>query len=130
MIETIAFVIGAVVGGFISNYAFKKNRNLINEVLEIVIFYLIAFILSEHVYNFSPFIFGTIGFFSAIAARGISSNFNQAAFEIKKKAKVGRIGLLIGLENALRRRGFEKEEIIKIAKEVGFSKKEVDEVIK
>ncbi len=127
MIETIAFILGAVVGGIISNYAFEKPKNLYNEFLEIVIFYLIAFILSERV-SVGWISFIVIGFFSAIIARAVSSKMTPT--KIQKKIKVGKIGILIGLLNALRRRGFKEDEIKKIAIEAGFTKEEIREVIK
>ncbi len=130
MIETIAFIFGAIVGGIISNYSFGKPKNLVNEVLEIIIFYLIAIILSNRFRTLNLLVFTIIGLISSIAARGISTKFNYVSAELKKKTKVSRYGLLVGLFNALKRRGFEKDEIANIAKEVGFKETEIKEVIK
>ncbi len=130
MINTIAFVAGAIVGGFISNYAFQRPKKIINEVIEIAIFYIIAIVLSMRILTLNWIAFLIIGFASAITARGISSNFQKAKLKFEKKAKVSRVGLLIGLNNALRRRGFEPNEIKSIAKEAGFKEEEIKEVIK
>ncbi len=130
MISTIAFVIGAIVGGLISNYAFQRPKKIINEIIEIAIFYLIAIILSTMIFALNWIAFLVIGFISAITARGISSNFQKTKLKFEKKVKVSRVGLLIGLNNALRRRGFEPNEIKSIAKEAGFREEEIKEVIK
>ena len=124
MIETVVFIIGAFLGGLIARYSFKSQSSIKFEILEIIIFYLILFLFESRIqFSNSIFLFGIVGFLSSIAARGISSKFVYA--DIKIKRKTGRYGLLFGLENALRRRGFEKDEIKKIAEEVGFKREEI-----
>ncbi len=122
MIETIAFIIGAFLGGLIARFSFKKQSNIKFEILEVVIFYLLLFIFESRIRSYNLIVFGVIGFLSSIIAKGVSMRFSYLE-NIEIKRKKGH--LIIGLENALRRRGFNSEEIKSIAKEIGFKDKEI-----
>ena len=131
IIGTIIFAIGVILGGILSERAFKRPKNLPFEILEVIIFYLIIFILESRIeYLSNYFVFGVIGFISSIVARASSSKLVFVNEEINMKRKRSKYGLLIGLENSLRRRGYNAEEIKRIAKEVGFKDSEIKKVIK
>ena len=131
IIGTIVFAIGAIVGGLISNKAFKRPKNLPFEILEVITFYLVIFILETRIRSFSNFlILGIIGFLSSIVARASSSKLMFLNEKINMKRKRSKYGLLLGLENSLRRRGYNIEEIKRIAKEVGFNDSEIKKVMK
>ena len=131
IIGTIIFAIGAIVGGIISNKAFEKPKSLPFEILEIIVFYLVIFILESRIKYFSNvLILAIIGFLSSIVARASSSKLIFLNEKVEMKRKRSKYGLLIGLENSLRRRGYNIEEMKKIAKEVGFNDSEIKKVIK
>ena len=131
IIGTIIFALGVIIGGIVSNKAFKRPKNLSFEILEIIIFYLVIFILETRIeYLSNYFIFGIIGFLSSIVARASSSKLIFIKEKVDMKRKTSKYGLLIGLKNSLRRRGFDAEEIKKLAKELGFDDSEIKKVIK
>ncbi len=133
---TLALVLGIFIGSMLSSKAFGVHKKWWYHLIEIGLFVLVIVIFfntvelevySEGIVYFISFL---VGLTCIVFIRGIISG--MGFFSIRFKEEIlkhkNELDYIIGLRKALKRRDFDKKEIDKIYKEVGFSKKNINKV--
>ena len=137
ILTTLVLVIGIILGESISTKAFGMFKKTWFYLIEITFFVLILVLifnsvsLTEYSEIATLLIYGISGFLTIIFVRGVMSGLGIFSKHVEKKVlrKKDEKDYIIGLKKSLERRGFEIEEIIKIAKETGFRKDIIDKVL-
>jgi low affinity Fe/Cu permease len=130
-------VLGVAGGEAIATRAFGFFKKPWMYIAEIVMF-VIGIVIIFNFFSFTSLdavlfvlTYFVLGLIVIIVARGIMTGAGILAEHVKEnilKVRDER-DYLIGLKKALERRGFESEEIVKIAKEVGYKPDLVDDVL-
>lgn len=136
MISTLMLVLGIAAGEFVATKTFGALKKKMLYIVELGIFVLlIVFIFNTIVLvQYSSIalvaIYFASGLLTILFVRGLISGLGFFAVQIKEKAlkEYKQEDYVAGLRKALERRGFEEEEIKRIAKEVGFKQNAIREV--
>ena len=138
ILSTVALVLGIATAEVLATRALGNLKKSWLYIIEIVLFVFIVIVIFNTITltEFSDTLFVAIyffiGFLTILFVRSLIGGFGFLGEQVKKKAL--RIkdekDFIIGLKKALERRKFKEEGIKRIAKEVGFSKKKVDDVFK
>jgi len=137
ILSTFALVLGVAGGEALASRAFGMFKKPWMYLAEIVMF-VIGIVIIFNFFSFTSFdavlfilTYFALGFIMIIVARGIMTGAGILAEHVKEKILKVRDDkdYLIGLKKALERRGFEGEEIVKIAKEVGYKQELVEDVL-
>ena len=136
ILTTLALVLGVAAGESIAGKAFGTLKKAWYYVAEIVLFVsaiVVVFntlVLVEIEGATLILLYFAVGGTAILFVRALLSGFGFIASHIQEKLvrHLDEKDYIIGLKKALERRGFETEETKRIAKEVGFSKKKVNEL--
>lgn len=136
IITTLFLILGVICGELISTKVFGELKKVWLYFLEIFgfVFLIVLMLNTIAIFEYSKplivFLYFISGFLVIVFVRGIVSGigfFSERTKRIIKK-KINELDYIFGLKKALERRGFKKEEIIRILKEVGFSKSKIEKV--
>lgn len=135
-ISTLMLVLGIATGEMTATKAFGVLKKRWLYLVEIVIFvltivYIFNTIMLTQLNEFLLIaIYFSCGFLTILFARGLISGLGFLAIQVKEKVlkEYKQEDLCIGLKKALERRGFEEDEIKRIAKEVGFKQNVIRDV--
>ena len=136
MTSTLMLVLGIAAGEFIATKTFGVLKKKIFYIVEIGIFVLIIVFIFNTILleQFNAIaiiaIYFASGFLTILFVRGLISGLGFFAVQIKEKVlKIYKQeDYVAGLKKALERRGFEEDEIKRVAKEVGFKQNAIREV--
>jgi hypothetical protein len=136
MVSTLMLVLGIAAGELIATKTFGVLKKKILYIVEIGIFVLIIVFIFNSImleqYNTIAVaaIYFASGFLTILFVRGMISGLGFFAVQIKEKVlKIYKQeDYVAGLKKSLERRGFEEDEIKRIAKEVGFKQNAIREV--
>ena len=137
ILTTLALVLGIAFGEIISARVFgtlkRKGLYLIEIGFFVVIIVLIfnTLALTEYSNIIAILLYFLIGLLTIIFVRGVITGLGLFSEHIKKNIlkQKDEVDYIIGLKKALERRGLSIEDIVKIAKEAGFSKRNIDKVL-
>jgi len=135
--STLALILGIILGEVLAIKSFGIIKNKIYYLLDILLFVCILvialnkFIVPSFDLLRLIFVNFSIGFITIIFARGVVSlaGFLSKRTYEKIARPLDQEDFIIGLKTALKRRGFDENEIYRIAKEVGFNNKKIREII-
>lgn len=137
ILSTFALVLGVAGGEVIASKAFGVFKKSWMYIIEII-FFVAGIVFIFNLFTFTEFnavlfilTYFVIGLVVIVVIRGIMTAAGIAAEHVNEKVlKIRKeTDYIIGLKKALERRGFGLEEIIKIAKEVGYKSRLVDDVL-
>lgn len=137
ILSTFALVLGVAGGEALASRAFGMFKKPWMYLFEIVAF-VVGIVIIFNVFSFTEFdavlfilTYFAIGFLMLLVVRGTMTGAGIIAEHVKEKVLKVRDekDYILGLNKALERRGFEKEEIVRIAKEIGYNPNLVDDVL-
>jgi hypothetical protein len=135
-LSTITLILGIAMGEILATRAFGMLKKRWLYFVEIALFVVIIVLILNTVMlsQFDITVIMLINFFcgmlSILFVRGVISGVGFLADHIKEKVlkEYKQEDLCAGLKKALERRGFEENEIKRVAKEVGFKQNVIREV--
>lgn len=136
VLATLALVLGILAGESVATKAFGMLKKSWMYIIEILLFVIAIVILMDN-FTITEFdsttiilFYFLIGFLVIIGIRSLMTGFGIMAEQVKHKGlKIKKEeDYIVGLRKALERRGFEKREIRRIAKEIGFKKRKIEDI--
>ena len=137
ILTTLALVLGIAAGETISTRVFGTLKKRVLYLIEII-FFVVIIVLTFNTITMTKYsniiivsLYFFNGFLTIIFVRGIISGLGLFSIHIKKNIlrQKDEVDYILGLKKSLERHGFGIKDIFKIAKETGFSKKNIDKVL-